>query len=738
MKLLQSIFLLIASAMIAALVACSSNSTTTTPPPVVAITATSGTPQSAAVGAAFGAPLVATVTSGGSPASGVTVTFTAPATGASGTFTTSGTATETDTTNASGVATSSVFTANTTAGAYSVTASATGASTPANFSLTNTAGAPATITATAGTPQTATVGTAFATQLSATVVDSDSNPVSNATVTFTAPGSGASGTFADSTNAITTATTNSSGVATAAVFTANSATGTYTVNATVVPVAAAAPFTLTNAVSAVADGSYVFSLSGEDLGSDDVYYVSGVFVVSGGVITGGEQDFVDFNLAVSDLINATGSSITTTVDGNVQITLVVCLGGDCTSNDPNVGASGIETLNGTTVSASRTLITEFDTSATSTGTLDLQNATAAAATPSGSYAFGVAGIDINDNALGVGGVINIDGAGTISGAGSIFDANDGGSGATFQGETFAASSVSAPDIFGRVTFTLNPTDSGDFPQIILAGYIVDATHIRLVETVDDFVGTTGGTALGQTGSFTSIAGKSYVVGLSGFDETGALQATGLFTTNADFSVSGTINYNDLTGTGTQSPSAITGGTYTLDSTGRVTMTGVTDGINTFNLQLYLDGSGHATAATMDADDVISGLGFQQTGGGSFTVGSFSGAYAMAAGGVDINEDGEFSAVGAIGAQQPGGLSTGALLGTNDVDLNWVFNPTAGLNVTGTFTANANGVFTGTMTGLEVTTPTNSDAFSFYLIDTTKLFAIETDPNQLTLGYFELQ
>jgi hypothetical protein len=36
----------------------------------------------------------------------------------------------------------------------------------------------------------------------------------------------------------------------------------------------------------------------------------------------------------------------------------------------------------------------------------------------------------------------------------------------------------------------------------------------------------------------------------------------------------------------------------------------------------------------------------------------------------------------------------------------------------------------------VTTKTNSDAFSFYLIDSTGDFiAIETDNNQLTLGYF---
>ncbi|MGB8832025.1 MAG: hypothetical protein WCC95_07745 [Candidatus Sulfotelmatobacter sp.] len=112
---------------------------TTTTTPTIAITATSGGGQSAAVGAAFAAPLVATVTSNGTAASGVSVTFTAPASGASGTFA-NGNATESDTTNSSGVATSSAFTANSTAGTYSVTAAATGATASASFSLTNTTG----------------------------------------------------------------------------------------------------------------------------------------------------------------------------------------------------------------------------------------------------------------------------------------------------------------------------------------------------------------------------------------------------------------------------------------------------------------------------------------------------------------------------------------------------------------------------------------------------------------------
>lgn len=97
-----------------------------------AITATSGSGQSANCAAAYANPLVATIT----PAlSGISVTFTAPATGPSGTFASTSTNTESALTVA-GVATSSVFTANTTFnGAYNVVASVGALS--CNFSLTN-------------------------------------------------------------------------------------------------------------------------------------------------------------------------------------------------------------------------------------------------------------------------------------------------------------------------------------------------------------------------------------------------------------------------------------------------------------------------------------------------------------------------------------------------------------------------------------------------------------------------
>jgi hypothetical protein len=205
------------------------------------ITATVGTPQSATVNTAYSTNLAATVHDAfGNPVAGVTVTFTPPTTGPSGSFAGN---VNTAKTNAQGVATATVFTANTVAGAYSVTASVGALVTNPGFALTNVAGTPASISVSGGTPQTTSVNTAFTDPLQATVNDSFGNPVGGITVTFTAPTSGASGTFAGGVN---TATTNAAGVATSTVFTANGTTGSYTVTGQTGTFTTSPGFQLTN------------------------------------------------------------------------------------------------------------------------------------------------------------------------------------------------------------------------------------------------------------------------------------------------------------------------------------------------------------------------------------------------------------------------------------------------------------------------------------------------------------
>jgi len=581
------------------------------------------------------------------------------------------------------------------------------------------------------------------TPLTATVA----NDKANAGVTWTCTAaSGSCGSFSPATGLTTTYTAP-----------AILADGPVTITATSVTnsaVSASDPG-VTLAAASLADGTYVFSLSGSDTNSSQ-YSAAGAFTIASGAITGGEQDYVDNTVAgTTDQINPTGSSVTTGTDGNLQITLVTCNGTDCTNTDAGLPSGGTETLAGTVtpLTPGKALITEFDAAATSSGELNLQTS-AAASIPSGGYAFGLNGVDPQATQLivSVGGIIVVDSANTISGAGSEFDVNDAdGPYGLVQGEPVSSGTVTgtggtpAPDSFGRVVFTVN---TPDFGQLVIAGYIVDSSKIRLIENyTDNFGSTIGGTAFSQPAAITAaaITGNTYVLGLNGLDVNYYDQVAGQFTLNADTTVSGWINYNDNTGAGivapatSQAPSAITGGNWSIDADGTVSLTGVTDGTADFAFQFYLDGNGHVLSTSLDTVDILGGHGSQQSGTG-FTASNFSGAYSMDVTGWDFNNVDELDAVGPVMANGVGSF-------TGFADYNWVFSagPTyPNSPVTGAFTAASSGVFTGTVTGLDADLCTvfggagcpNGDAFSYYLIDANgDNIVIETDVNQLTLGYF---
>lgn len=102
------------------------------------IAALSGSGQHTVPLHSFSAPLRVIVLDGiGTPVGNATVTFTAPNSGASATFAATGTNSSSVNTDASGVATTSVLTANATLGSYSVSAVVGGVANSASFTLAN-------------------------------------------------------------------------------------------------------------------------------------------------------------------------------------------------------------------------------------------------------------------------------------------------------------------------------------------------------------------------------------------------------------------------------------------------------------------------------------------------------------------------------------------------------------------------------------------------------------------------
>ena len=179
----------------------------------------------------------------------VRVTFTAPGSGVSGTFA-GNVRTYTAASNAAGVVTTPVFTANTIAGSYSVTA--TSGMLSASFSLSNVAGGGGEHRGQCGErAQSAQIQTAFAQALQATVTDSYGNPGERGDGdVHWRLGTGRAGAFAGGAN---TAVTNAAGQATAGALKRRRTRprrGSYVVTATVAGVGAAADFNLTNLVGA--------------------------------------------------------------------------------------------------------------------------------------------------------------------------------------------------------------------------------------------------------------------------------------------------------------------------------------------------------------------------------------------------------------------------------------------------------------------------------------------------------
>jgi hypothetical protein len=539
------------TASVAGVTATTTFSLMNTSGPPASIAATSGSLQDAMINTAFAAPLSATVVDSNQyPVSGASVTFTAPATGASGTFANG--ATETDTTNASGVATtSSTFTANATVGGYTVTAAVAGVATAANFSLMNITGAVVLITATSGTPQSASVNAAFPAPLVAMVVDSNQNPISGALVTFEVPATGASGTFAGGRK---TATTNASGVATSAAFTANGSVGTYTVTATVASGSEPANFILTNTAL-----HYAFYLSGLEAINfgPNFYALAGSVTVDGnGNVLGGEQDYND-GLG----LQSPEPSGDTILPGNAALTVDPTTGQGTltlTTNNASLGADGVETLGVQFVNTNHALIIQFDGSATSSGSMDLQ--TLSSALTDGNYAFTFSGVDPGYSSIVFGGVLSISASGTA--LQGTFDVDDAGAATTPTVGTSFSGTITGPDAFGRGTIT------STLPVVSLNYYVVGPEAMRIIDVNVDTGDSGAGSVFSQgTGTFSPSLLGSSVFGVESNSFGSLYAAAGMFTTDpASLTFNGVADDNEFDN-GVIVPKAVISGSYAVATNG---------------------------------------------------------------------------------------------------------------------------------------------------------------------------
>jgi hypothetical protein len=561
------------------------------------------------------------------------------------------------------------------------------------------------ITVTSGSAQSAVINTQFINPLVATVA-TGATPNAGVVVTFTAPATGASGTF-NSGSATATATTDANGVAMSPVFTANgTAGGPYTVTAAAAGVTTPANFSLTNTTTEVASSKFSFYLTGLD--SDTVsgtvgqgpnfYALAGsVTIGANGNVLGGEQDYNDAFGATSpqpsgDTITG-GALVENAATGQGTLTLI--------TNNTALGVSGTETLGVQFVNASHALLIQFDGSATSSGSLDLQTLTfpesgaqictrncglpGTTVALSGNYSFAMTGVNSDYFAVGVGGVFTVNGTSLTDG---IADVNDSEAGVPSQGNSFTGT-VSGPDGFGRGKITGTGLDGID---IVINYYIIGPEAVRLIDV--DTQDSASGSAFGQgaaAGGFSnaSLGPSVFGVGSNSFG------STVTFSSNL-YDAVGSISPNVAAvkpavkpeGIGSVPPPNFTGlldnnenglvvasatsisGDYSISTAGNGTLTITTEDVGdvTF-LGIYLvdpainisdpnNTTGGGGALVLDLDDVFNGVGVMipQTGTSS---GMFTGSYAFGgqlfAAGLSDGWEADFLGQGNAGA---GGAFTG--------------------------------------------------------------------------------
>jgi hypothetical protein len=507
------------------------------------------------------------------------------------------------------------------------------------------------------------------------------------------------------------------------------------------------------AITGVLTQNFVFYASGEENVSPNfpIYSIAGVVAVAqvasadgSFAVVSGEQDYNDGVAITSPQPGGdsiTGGSLSLAANGVGTLTVV--------TNNSHLGQAGTETFAVSFPNPKHALVTEFDGTATSSGSLDLQTSTS---TPSGSFSFVFSGVGEAEQGFlpaAFGGVFTVM-DGTLAG---ILDTNFGGIlGSDLPGTVSLnnplSASLSTPDSFGRGTF-----NSTTGLTAALNYYVVGPEVIRIIDVDSLSHDTAVGSAYGQGAvpafSLGSIGNSVFSV-QNAFD---SYAAVGEFVPGPG-TFGGTADLNELLGAGTQLMAQTISGSYTLANNGYGSMIfnpGFGDiakfGIYAVDPALnILDPNGPATdgggalIAEMDANLVGTGSLVPQNP--IISSSDFAGFYTFGGQGV-TNHDGffEFDFVGTALVTEPGGALLGqgdlsdpfgALTGNQMTYSNVAFTAAAVLDTLhpGRYTLNP---FTLSNTGFASDITLNVAA---YQASGDQLFWIEVDPGSYFSGSLE--
>ncbi|MGH9713676.1 MAG: hypothetical protein ACRD5M_10315 [Candidatus Acidiferrales bacterium] len=448
-------------------------------------------------------------------------------------------------------------------------------------------------------------------------------------------------------------------------------------------------------------GQYAFAYSGQDAAGFLAVAGSITFDGLGNVVNGGVEDVNSGNGVVTNPI--TGGTYGVGPDGRALVTF--------TTSQATV------TFQLTVISPQHGLLVRFDTVATGSGTIDLQNkAELSISSIANFYSFALSGVNSGGFSEAIAGNFFADGNGNFPINNAIQDVNNGGT-LTQADTSLQGQVVTFDNNSGRGLLQFTSTAKG---TLSFAFYMVDRTHLKLVET--DTVPILAGDAFSAPSSITAATLKgNYAFTLGGSVSRGAYAAGGIFVANGSGSV--TNGVQDLNSNGTIHTQTIAspGSTYTVTpiNSNRILLN-ISNGKTTFTYGVYFNSNGSAEMIELDTNvTVASGLAFLQS-----STAAPQGSYALNLTGAVGS--GEEDVNGSIAA-------SGAAAFTGFLDANNSGSIFPNLQLSGGSSTTPTTLGRGTLT-LQTASPSSTTfPLAYYVVDNQTFLFVEIDSQRVVLG-----
>lgn len=459
-------------------------------------------------------------------------------------------------------------------------------------------------------------------------------------------------------------------------------------------------------------GSYVYQIRGDSPLDIGPYREIGVFTADGaGNISAGSDD------------TSFTATTPTAVTGSYQIA------SDGTGTIAMTSQFGTINLAVTMVSNSKVYLMEADNlnstglDLNATGIAELQDSSAIATTPAGSFAF-----RIHDEISGLSQVPAAQvGAFAVPGSGvnGAMDQNAGGT-LTTPNLTWT---FAAPGALGRGTGTFLNASTNVTSHFVY--YMVNGSKVDLLMSDTGVVG--AGSAEAQSGAIANGLSGTYAFGSSGDDSNFSSGFFGTVATVGEFNASG----GNISGTedtnvdGNVTASAAINNCYSASANGRVAVTNLSGGTcsSTVTQVFWMVSPSRAFFLDLNASIFDDGTADLQTVS-NFSASTMKGQFALVMGGIDGTTPQLLSRVGVVQLDGASKVTINELANASDPNIGGINAP--GI-LSGTYTVSSNGRIRGGAANAN-----GGFDFVMYGVSGSQAYALQSDPGVITFGTFEQQ